>query len=162
MFDYKGYSGKINTADSETGWFTGSVIGIQDVVTFEGKTARDLAKAFHDSVDDYLEFCGELKESAEKPFSGKFVLRLSPDLHRRASEAADGADVSLNSWIVAAVKQRLSGEMVDSASMPVDEMKHLAQCVAAILAEKKARPENGAKNTSQRGKPMRKKAAELS
>lgn len=136
MFEYKGYTGTIDTADTETGLFTGSIVGIQDVVTFEGKTIPALQKAFHDSVDDYFEFCKELKELPEKPYSGRFVLRLTPDLHRRVSEAADAAHVSLNSWIVAAVEQRLSGESIDSSAMPFEDMERLAHCVAAILAEK--------------------------
>jgi predicted HicB family RNase H-like nuclease len=161
MFEYKGYTGAIDTADTDTGWFTGSIIGIQDVVTFEGKTVPALEKAFRDSVDDYLEFCKELKEAPERPFSGKFVVRLSPELHRSVSEAARQEQMSLNAWVIAAVEQRLHQPNSDAHSMPFEEMERLAQCVAAILAEKNARPANGAKNTKQRRKPVRTKASAL-
>jgi len=107
MLKYKGYEGAIEVVDTEVGWLAGFVIGIQDVVTFEGRTAAELEKAFRESVDVYLEFCEELAEAPEKPFSGKFVVRLSPDLHRRASEAARKADVSLNGWMIRAVEEYL-------------------------------------------------------
>jgi predicted HicB family RNase H-like nuclease len=136
MFEFKGYTGAIDAADAETGWFTGSIIGIQDVVTFKGKTVPALQKAFRDSVNDYLDFCNELKEEPERPFSGKFVVRLSPELHRLTSEAARKVRTSLNSWVIAAVEQRLNQPISGSHPMPFEEMKQLAQCVAAILAEK--------------------------
>jgi predicted HicB family RNase H-like nuclease len=107
MLKYKGYEGVIDDIDAEAGCLAGNVIGIQGVITFEGATAAELEKAFRDSVDDYLEFCADLAEAPEKPFSGKFVVRLSPDLHRRASEAARKADVSLNGWVTRAVEQYL-------------------------------------------------------
>src|SRR5205807_5512603 len=94
MFEYKGYTGAVTTVDKDAGLFHGQVLGIQDVVTFEAKGVPELVKAFRDSVDDYLEFCAERKESPEKPFSGKFVVRLSPELHRLASEAAAKEQVS--------------------------------------------------------------------
>lgn len=69
MLEHKGYAGKTDLAEKETGWFHGSVYGIQDVVAFDGKTLPHLQKAFRDSVEDHLEFCNELGGSAEKPFA---------------------------------------------------------------------------------------------
>lgn len=107
MLKYKGYEGVIDDIDAETGWLAGNVIGIQGAITFEGATAAELEKAFRESVDDYLEFCANLAEEPEKPFSGKFVVRVSPELHRRVSEAARKADVSLNGWMIRAAEQYL-------------------------------------------------------
>jgi predicted HicB family RNase H-like nuclease len=107
MLKYKGYEGVIDDIDAETGCLSGSVIGIQGAITFEGATAAEAVKAFRESVDDYLDFCADLKQEPEKPFSGKFVVRISPDLHQRASETARKADVSLNGWMVGAVEQHL-------------------------------------------------------
>lgn len=157
MFEYKGYTGVIDTADSETGWFTGSVFGILDVVTFDGKSVPELQKAFRESVDDYLEFCKARKESPEKPFSGKFVVRLSPDLHRQVSAAARQEDVSLNAWMIAAVEMHLQQRAFDARSMSFDEMGHLAECVAAILAERQhpRRVERAAKQDKRHRRPLK-------
>lgn len=98
MMEYKGYIGKVDL-DSEAGIFHGEVINIRDVVTFEGRSVEELQKAFIDSIKDYLAFCAARGEDPEKPFSGKFVIRLSPELHRKAFIKARLSDKSLNSWV---------------------------------------------------------------
>src|ERR1035438_5133253 len=96
--EYKGYRGAVEF-DEESGVFVGRVIGLRDVVTFQGESVSELTKAFRDSVDDYLEFCSSRGESPEKPFSGQFVVRLNPELHRDLSIAAQIAKMSLNSFV---------------------------------------------------------------
>jgi len=98
MMEYKGYIGKVEL-DDEAGVFHGEVINIRDVITFEGETVEELRQAFHESVDDYLAFCQERDEEPEKPFSGKFVVRIPPELHRKAYIQAKLSDKSLNSWV---------------------------------------------------------------
>lgn len=98
MMEYKGYVGKVEF-DDEAGIFHGDVINTRDVITFQGTTVAEVRQAFHDSVDDYLGFCAQLGQAPEKPFTGKFVLRLSPDLHRRIYIAARAAGKSLNAWV---------------------------------------------------------------
>jgi ribosomal protein L18E len=50
-------------------------------------------------VEDYLAFCTQLGQEPDKPFTGRLMLRLSPDLHRRVYIAARQAEKSLNAWI---------------------------------------------------------------
>lgn len=95
---YKGYSAKVEF-DDEAMIFHGEVIGIRDVVTFQGKTVNELIEAFHDSVDDYLDMCKSRSEEPEKPFSGKFVVRVSPEVHRRIYVAAKKTGQSINAWL---------------------------------------------------------------
>lgn len=96
MLEYKGYVGKV---EPEDGTFAGRVIGLRDVITFDGQTYAEVEQAFHDSVDDYLAFCDERGEPADRSFSGKIPLRVEPDLHRRAATRAEAEGVSLNQWI---------------------------------------------------------------
>ncbi len=98
MMDYKGYIGKVDF-DDEAGIFHGEVINTRDVITFQGKSVSQLKKAFRDSVDDYLTFCAERGEQPDKPFSGQFVTRLPPDVHRKVSLAASLSGKSLNAWV---------------------------------------------------------------
>lgn len=98
MMEYKGYIGKAEF-DDEADIFHGEVLLTKDVVTFQGSTVASLKKAFRDSVDEYLTFCQEQNTEPEKPFSGKFVLRLDPEAHRRAAFAAKLAGKSLNAWV---------------------------------------------------------------
>jgi predicted HicB family RNase H-like nuclease len=66
MMQYKGYSGKIEN-DDDAEIFHGEVIGLRDVITFQGKTVDEIKQAFRESVDDYLEFCVQLGQAPEKP-----------------------------------------------------------------------------------------------
>ena len=99
MMQYKGYTGKVEF-DSEADIFHGEVIGLRDVITFPAKTVDEVKEAFRESVDDYLTFCAERGEEPEKPFTGKFVVRLSLDLHRKVYIAAKKSGSSLNSWVL--------------------------------------------------------------
>ena len=98
MMQYKGYTAKVEF-DDEAEIFHGEVIGIKDVVTFQGKTARELKKVFRESVDDYLSFCKERGEDPDKPFTGKFVVRISPELHRKIYLSAKLSNESINAWL---------------------------------------------------------------
>ena len=104
MMTYKGYSGTVRY-DDEAEILHGEVLGIRDVVTFQGRTVEELKKAFEDSIDDYLEFCEERGETPDKPFSGKFLLRVDPQLHRRLHELSANEGKSLNSWLNEALKR---------------------------------------------------------
>jgi predicted HicB family RNase H-like nuclease len=99
MMNYKGYNGVVQY-DDEAKIFHGEVINTRTVITFQGTTVEEIETAFRDSVDDYLEWCKERNKGPEKPFSGKFVLRLSPDLHRKLNLKAKLSNTSLNSFIV--------------------------------------------------------------
>jgi predicted HicB family RNase H-like nuclease len=96
--EYLGYIGKVEL-DEEAGILHGEVINIRDVITFEGNSVQEIRQAFRESVDDYLEFCAQRNETPEKPFSGKFVVRLPVDLHRKAYIQARLANKSLNGWV---------------------------------------------------------------
>ena len=98
MLHYKGYTGVVEL-DETARVFHGEVIGTRDVITFEGATVDELERAFHDSIDDYLELCAERNEAPEKPFSGRLMVRVPPDLHRQLSTQAKQQGKSLNQLI---------------------------------------------------------------
>lgn len=98
MLEHKGYKGHVEF-DAEAGIFHGEVLDTRDVITFQGKTVHEIKKAFRDSVEDYLEFCEERGEEPDKPFSGRLMVRLSPELHRRLYIEARERGKSLNQLI---------------------------------------------------------------
>jgi predicted HicB family RNase H-like nuclease len=63
---YRGYTAVVEL-DEDTGMLFGRVIGLRDVITFQGASVPEVIEAFHDSVDVYLEFCAARRESPEKP-----------------------------------------------------------------------------------------------
>jgi predicted HicB family RNase H-like nuclease len=99
MMEYKGYVGKVEF-DDEAGIFHGEVLDTRDVITFQGKTVTELKTAFHESIDDYLAFCKQRGEEPNKPFSGQFITRIPPELHRQVNLAASISGKSLNAWVV--------------------------------------------------------------
>jgi predicted HicB family RNase H-like nuclease len=98
MMEYKGYVGKVEF-DDEAGIFHGEVLDTRDVITFQGKSVAELKTAFRESIDDYLDFCKERGEEPNKPFSGQFVTRIPPELHRQVNLAASISGKSLNAWV---------------------------------------------------------------
>ena len=63
---YKGYEGAVEY-DGAADTFHGRVLGIRDVVTFQGRSVDELRQTLADSVDDYLAFCTELTREPEHP-----------------------------------------------------------------------------------------------
>ena len=96
--NYKGYTAS-TAYDDEAEIFHGELLGLRAVITFQGKSVDELKKAFHDSVDVYLDWCAERGKEPEKPFSGKFIVRVDPDLHRQLATAAATRGVSLNKLV---------------------------------------------------------------
>ncbi len=118
MMEYRGYVGRVEF-DDEVGIFHGEVINTRDVITFQGNTVEELRQAFRDSIEDYLAFCQERGEEPEKPFSGQFVTRIDPDLHRRVSLAATLAGKSVNAWVTEQLErgvQQLGGSATAAKS----------------------------------------------
>lgn len=106
MLKYKSYTGVVEY-DPDGKIFTGEVIGLRDVITFQGRTADELERSFQTSVDFYLEMCQRDGVSPQKPFSGRFNIRLSPEIHRQIAERAAAQHVSLNQWVSEAVQNAL-------------------------------------------------------
>jgi predicted HicB family RNase H-like nuclease len=98
MITYKGYLGRMEV-DTEARRIHGRVVGLRDVITFEGSTVDDAEQAFRDSIDDYLDFCQSRGEPPERPYSGNFQVRLGPDLHRQLALLAESQSLSLNELI---------------------------------------------------------------
>lgn len=94
---YNGYHARVEF-DAEDEIFIGRVAGITDTVGFHANTVEDLKKAFHDSVEDYVETCAKIGKEPQKPYSGKVMFRLNPELHRKAAIRAEMEGKSLNQW----------------------------------------------------------------
>jgi predicted HicB family RNase H-like nuclease len=99
MMEYRGYTAGPIDFNAEENTFSGTVTGLKDVIHFEGKTAKELARAFRESVDSYLKFCEETGQEPDRPYNGKILLRTEPELHRKAALRAAVQGVRLSLWI---------------------------------------------------------------
>ncbi len=107
MLEHRGYRATV-TFDDEAGTLYGEVIGTRDVITFEGESVEEVRQAFRDSVEEYLKVCRERGRTPDRPYSGKIPLRIPPDLHRAATEAAKSSGKSLNAWLAERVAEAVS------------------------------------------------------
>lgn len=106
---YKSYIGTVNfSAEDEV--FYGKIHGINDLVTFEGKSVKELQQSFKDSVDDYLQTCATLNKTPDKKFKGSFNVRVSTELHKRATVLAAKKKISLNDFVKKAIAYAISHE----------------------------------------------------
>ena len=106
MMTYKGFVGKVEY-DDDAGILSGSVVNTRTVITFQSDSVGGIEKEFHDSVDDYLEWCKEDGIEPEKPYSGKFNIRLKPEIHQKAAVKAALMGISLNSFVEKAIEDEL-------------------------------------------------------
>jgi len=101
--NYKGYTGIVEF-DDDARIFHGEVVGLRDVITFQGLSVDELEKAMAESIDFYLSWCNERGKEPEKPFSGKLMVRTTPEIHSRAAIAAARMGMSLNKYIEKAIE----------------------------------------------------------
>ena len=96
--NYKGYEATVEF-DDEDRLFVGRVINTKDVIVFDGLSVDELEQSFHAVIDEYLEDCQSLGKTPDKPFSGRFNLRISSELHRKAAIQASQEGISLNTLV---------------------------------------------------------------
>ena len=107
--EYNGFLGSVHfDADDEV--FYGRIEGIEDLVSFEGVSVKELKKAFQVAVDDYLDLCRKANKNPEKSFKGSFNIRIPSDLHRRVYRKSLREGISLNQL----VQRTLEKEILDS------------------------------------------------
>jgi predicted HicB family RNase H-like nuclease len=103
---YKEFIGSVHfSAEDEV--FFGKIEGVNDLVTFEGDTVKQLKKAFEEAVDDYIELCQEIGKTVFKSFKGSFNVRINPQLHSQAFERALEEGKSLNQFVQDAIETKL-------------------------------------------------------
>lgn len=106
MLEYRGYLGSVlYSGQDET--FHGRLEFIRDLVTYEGKDAKTLKRAFHEAVDDYLALCEQRGRDPDVPLKGTFNVRPGRELHRRAMLYARREGMNLNAVVTEALRRLL-------------------------------------------------------
>lgn len=84
--------------DPETDMFRGEFIDLNGGADFYASDVITLKNEAQTSLRIFLEECKERGIEPKKQFSGKFVLRVSPETHHAAALAAQASGISLNQW----------------------------------------------------------------
>jgi len=101
---FKGYTARVEF-DERDSIFVGRVLGIRDIISFDGASVAELRSEFEAAINDFLKDCAERGVSPEKPASGKLMLRVPPEVHAAAAVAAQASGKSLNQWAAEALRE---------------------------------------------------------
>jgi len=107
ILQYKSYYASVHFSSVDE-VFYGKILGINDLISFEGSSVRELKKSFREAVEDYLATCKQAGKSPDKTYKGTFNVRVSPDLHKDAATFAAVNNISLNDFIKTAIHFTLS------------------------------------------------------
>ncbi len=102
------YKAKIEY-DPEIDMFRGEILGLNGGADFYGKNPNELRREFKKSLSTFLEVCAEQGISPKKEYSGKFNLRIPPELHSEIAARAIAEEKSINQWVADTLKVRLQG-----------------------------------------------------
>jgi predicted HicB family RNase H-like nuclease len=111
--NYDGYTASIHYSPADEVFF-GKLIGINDLVTFEGTSVEELKQGMKEAVDDYIETCKALGKSPEKSYKGVFNVRVSSDLHKKIALLASQYDVTLNDFVKSVLQYASSHQEVSA------------------------------------------------
>lgn len=103
---YKGYTGS-KVIDEESDVLHGKILFIDDLVTYEGERPSELKAAFEEAVDDYIATCKVIGKEPQRPYTGSFNVRVTPELHRAAAQRAVQDGIKLNRVVVSALESYL-------------------------------------------------------
>ena len=104
---YNGYLARIDYDETDR-VFSGNVLGLAEHISFHGASVNELRGDFEFAIDHYISVCREAGINPQKQAGGKILLRLPSETHAEALIAAQAAGLSLNDWLVNAVRQQLN------------------------------------------------------
>ncbi len=96
--------------DPDIKMFRGEFVGLNGGADFYAESVAGLEKEGRRSLKVFLEMCRERGIEPRKSFSGKFVVRVPPKLHARATETAAARRVSLNELVKAALERETADD----------------------------------------------------
>ncbi|MEM6405096.1 MAG: type II toxin-antitoxin system HicB family antitoxin [Pseudomonadota bacterium] len=104
IMTYKGYTANIEySSDDEC--FIGHIADIKDRVGFHGESVFELKQAFHEATEDYFRTCAAVGKEPQKPYSGRLMLHIPPELHATIATASRVSGQSINQWVSRTLSQ---------------------------------------------------------
>lgn len=110
---YQGYTASI-TYNSDDEVFFGKVIGVNDLIIFEGTSVTDLKEGFQEAIEDYLETCKAIGKSPDKIYKGAFNVRVPSGLHKKVATFASQHDVTLNDFVKSVLVYAMDHEEISA------------------------------------------------
>ncbi len=90
-----GYHARIEY-DPDLDVFRGEILGLNGGADFYGRNPRELRAEFRKSLQVFLNVCREKGIEPRRHYSGKFNLRIPPELHEQLAIVAQARGKSIN------------------------------------------------------------------
>lgn len=107
LMEFEGYHAKIEF-DQDDQLFVGRVLGINDSVSFHGKSVDELVTEFQNSIHNYLHYCKQAGKEPEKEFKGSFNVRIKPEQHKKIALYAADEGITINQFVSRAIDEELA------------------------------------------------------
>ena len=101
--------------DPDIDMFRGEFVGLNGGADFYARDIAGLRREGAASLKVFLDMCREDGVEPRRQFSGKFHVRIPPELHATISAAAAADGKSLNQWVVDELRASVAG----AATSPV-------------------------------------------
>lgn len=98
ILQYQNYYASVHFSAADE-VFYGKILGIDDLVSFEGESVKELKTSFEEAVEDYLESCASIGKAPEKTYKGTFNVRVPSNLHKQAAIFAAIHNITLNEFV---------------------------------------------------------------
>ena len=122
ILQYKNYLASVHFSAADE-VFYGKILAINDLVSFEGSSVKELKTAFEEAVEDYLETCLEIGKTPDKTYKGTFNVRVSSGLHKQAALFAAVHNITLNDFVKKALAFSLDHKEELNRSLRGEEME---------------------------------------
>lgn len=109
---HEGFFGSVHFSPQDSCFF-GRIEGIDDLVTFEGRSVDEIKKAFQEAVVDYKTLCISLGKPMQKSYKGSFNVRIPPELHKQAVQKSLMQGISLNQLVQKAIEDSVKDQPAD-------------------------------------------------
>lgn len=93
--------------DPEIQMFRGEFTGLNGGADFYADSIENLRKEGETSLKVFLEYAAEKNIAPKKQYSGKLVLRLKPEIHRKYKMLAAAKKVSLNQLLTETLEKAI-------------------------------------------------------
>ena len=124
--------------DEESGTFTAQIAEFPGCIT-EGDTPSKAYESLEAAAESWLEAALESgipipEPESESEYSGRVVLRMPRSTHKRAAQAAARDEVSLNTFLVSAVAERLvqSSLRQEMSALQKDLLRAIDKKISAV------------------------------
>ena len=131
LLTHKGFKGSVEF-DSDDEILHGKILFISDTICYDAPSAKEIKKAFEDAVDAYIEFCADIGKSPNKPCSGTFNVRITPELHQEACLYALEKRISLNTLVQQSIHYYVCTQHIQSTQQLASSVNDLGQRIGQM------------------------------